>query len=111
METLMPRVGDWFDERLEALEALAHKLISHEDPEVKAVGEDVSKTVTELRGDAPAVESEIETDAATVERDAETAAETIATDAEHEAAPVAAETVKAAETVASEAVADVAKDA
>jgi len=96
----MSRVGEWFDERLNALEALAHKLIGHDDPEVKAAGEDASKIVAELKGDAE-----------TVEHDAAAVGETVAKDAETAAKPVVAAAVKDGETVAAEAVADVAKDA
>lgn len=94
----MSRVGEYFDERLKALEALAHKLISHDDPEVKAAGEDVSKAVAELRGDAPALEAEVKADAEKVVKDAETVAK-----------PAVEEAAKAVETVSAEAVADAAK--
>jgi hypothetical protein len=76
----MSRAGEYFDERLKALEALAHKLISHEDPEVKAAGEDVSKAVAELRSDAPALEAEVKADAEKVAKTAEKDAGEIAAD-------------------------------
>lgn len=94
----MSATGAWFTEHLEKLETWAKELLGHEDPAVKAVGQDVEKTVTELK-----------TDAGTVEVEAKGDAEKVATDAETAAKPVLAEAAKAGETVAAEAVADVGK--
>lgn len=94
----MSTTGAWFTSHVEKLEAWAKELLKHDDPAVKAVGEDVEKTAAELKGDADQVEREAAADA-----------EKVATDAEDAAKPVAEEAVKAAETVSAEAVADIAK--
>jgi hypothetical protein len=57
---------------LKTLEVHVEKLLGHEDPAVKAIGEDVAKTVDSLKADAGHLESVAVGDAGQVAHDVET---------------------------------------
>jgi hypothetical protein len=100
----MSATGEWFAEHIEKLENWAKSLLGHEDPAVKAVGEDVEKTVTELKADTGEVEREAESAGVTAAHEAETAAEPVAETAVHDAETVAEQAAADAASVAEAAV-------
>jgi chorismate synthase len=93
----MSATGEWFTAHVEKLEAWAKSLLKHDDPEVKAIGEDVTQTVAELKGDLDQLEHETEA-----------AAEAVAKDAEAEAKPIVATAEQDAKTIGGQVAGDVA---